>query len=530
MPVTDRLPFLGDEPDLEAFLVRASKWASDLGYRQIPKPVRRAAKAQVASTVGAAIWTATHPLGDRIDGAVDKEGDPGCDADRATFLAGRDCPPAVAARGNAALSLALEFDDAVPGGHTGHSSVFVPLAYAESSGVSGERALVAVVAANEVAARLGAATASGPFHGQRAAYVHSVGAAVGRAVVEGDDAETLADALGTALLQPPWPLDPPFFGADARVWTASEPIGTGLQAIGSARAGLSGRPDLIEADAGFLENFASQPRETFLGDFGDRWHTQALSVKANPASAAVAAPIEAALDIRGRFDRGRTAIERVDVHAARPTLDAADGVSPYLDGPDTPIAALPYSVSYNVAAALVDGEHTPRQLGDRSKNVGIWKIADRVFLHHDAGFTATALRSDAVAGVAPVDGGLPALVDGARRLGVGGSIRHLPTVVGLARSGPVPTDLSSISPRIGARVEVSTTDGQTVESTIEHPTGFAGRPLAEVRAVARNKCRTGLQAAGVREALARERVDELLALESADGVSLTPLREAADRA
>jgi len=73
------------------------------------------------------------------------------------------------------------------------------------------------------------------------------------------------------------------------------------------------------------------------------------------------------------------------------------------------------------------------------------------------------------------------------------------------------------------RVEVTTTDGRTIEATVEQPTGFAGNPLAEIRAVARRKCRRGLEARGVREPMAREITETLLSIDGSDTVSLAPL-------
>ena len=516
MTVTDRLPLGGEEEtELDPFLDRAARWATELEYRDVPRPVRWAARAQLVSTVGAAVWTCSHPLGERIATASESHAD-----GDATFLGGRDLSPEGAAAGNAALSMALDFDDTVLGGHTGHSSVFVPLAYAESTGESGERLLVAHVAANEVAARLAAAAAIGPFRGQQTAYIHAVAAAVGRAVIEGDDAETLSDALGTALLQPPWPLESPFLGSDAKVWSASEPLKSGIAAVDSARAGLSGRPDLTEADAGFLDSFADLPLPEFLKGFGERWHTRAVTVKGVPGCAYVTAPIEAALEARGRFDRGRTTIERVDVYGSLFATEVDDRASPYLDGPNSPASALSFTIPFNVAAALIDGEHTPRQLSGRVGDADVWRLADRVFLHHDASFTMAALQSEVPVGAMLRRVGVPVVGYAAKTVGVGATLRHLPTLLRFARKRPLPTDLSDADKRMGARVEVTTTDGRTIETTVDHPSGFAGKPLEEIRAVARNKCRSGLEAAGVGPSDATQRVDELFAVDSAPSVSL----------
>ena len=526
MSVIERLPFVGgEEPSTAPFLVRAARWACELEYRDLPRPVRRAAMVQLTSTVGAAVWTLSHPLGERITARVDA-GPRGGDA---TFLGGDGQSAADAATGNAALSTALEFDDVILGGPIGRSSVWVPLAYAEAVGAAGERTLVAQVAANEVAGRLAAATAPSPFRAQRTPYAQAAGAAVARAVVEGVDPETLASALGTALSQPARSLEASALGSETAVWSASGPIRTGLDAVDVARAGLSGAVDLVEADGGLLASVADRPRPGFLDGLGERWHTRALTVAAHPVDAFVAAPVEAALQVRGRFDRGRTSVERVDVHASLFTTATDERASRYLAGPESPPGALSHTVPFNVAAALVDGEHTAAQVGTRTGEAAIWRLAERVSVHQAGGFTRDTMASEVPVG-ATVRGTGPSIVaDAATHLGPRTTLRHLPTLLRFARSRRLPADISTAEGRLGARVEVTTTDGRTVEATIDRPTGFAGGPLAELRAVARKKCHTALQSTGIRESTARERVDRLLSLDEADRVSLEWLLDGGDR-
>jgi 2-methylcitrate dehydratase PrpD len=519
MDLMNRLPIGGGEPQVEPFIDRAAAWATSLTMGDIPRPVRRAAAAQFTSTVGAAVWTRSHPLGAPIVETVGSRDD----GSACTIVGGESASPAGAARGNAALSMALDFDDTILGGHTGHSSVFVPLADAEAAGADGRRVLLAHVAANEVAARLASAAAIGPFRGQQTAYVHAVTAAVARAVIEDDDAGTLAHALGTALLQPPWPLDPPFLGADAKVWSASEPIESGIAAIDSARAGLTGSPELVDADGGFLETVADQPLPEFLGGLGERWHTRAVTVKSVPGCAYATAPIEAALEARGRLDRGRTSIERVDVYGSLFTTEVTARAEPYVDGSNSPVAALSFSVPYNVAVALSDGEHTPRQVGARIRDPEVWELADRVSVHHDSAFTAAALDSEVPVGAMLRRIGLPVVAYAAKRVGPAAALRHLPILAGFVRKRPLPTDLASADKRMGARVEVTTTQGPSVSATVEHPAGFAGKPLSEIRAVARRKCWTGLAAAGLREAAAKRHAEDCLAIAERNAVSVPEL-------
>src|SRR5439155_7569280 len=78
---------------------------------------------------------------------------------------------------NAAASCAFDWDEILLLGHPSHSTVVVPLALAETRPATTLRdALLAQVAANEVAARMGLACFFGPQNGQNLPFVHLVGA------------------------------------------------------------------------------------------------------------------------------------------------------------------------------------------------------------------------------------------------------------------------------------------------------------------------------------------------------------------
>ena len=99
---------------------------------------------------------------------------------------------------SAAASIAHDWDDYLFMGHTGHSAVPAAAAFAGDP----ERALVAQVAANEVAGRLGAALFLGPHNGQFWAYPHSR-AVCGRFANEAlaEFVEQRRDALGGQLVR-----------------------------------------------------------------------------------------------------------------------------------------------------------------------------------------------------------------------------------------------------------------------------------------------------------------------------------------
>lgn len=483
-------PVMTDDGPAADFLERAGRWVAGLDPDHLPGPVRRAAVAETLSTVGAAAWTLELPEGDRIAGLARGVGAGG----DVSFLAGGPANPLRAAYGHAALSMALDFDDTVLGGHVGHSTVAAALAYAEARGASGAEALTAVVAGNEVAARLASAAAVGPFRGQQTAYVHLVGAAVARAYLEDRPADEVTSAVAFALGQPPWPLTPAFLGSDAKVTAAAEPARAGLAAVDAAREGLAGSPDVVDGDEGFLEAFADYPLPEFLTGLGDRWHTRALTVKPYPGCAYVTAPVHAALAARERLS-GRASVSHVDVHGPLFTERVDAMAAPYVDGPASPLAALNFSVPYNVAVALADGEHTPRQFRpDRREAADVWALADRVRVRHDPDLTMAALESEVPLGAMLRRVGPGVVPYAAKTLGPTTALRHLPTLLRFVRRRPLPDDLAEADKRMGARVAVTLSDGRTVVEECPHPPGFAGRPLAEIRAIARKKLRAALAA------------------------------------
>lgn len=490
----------------ESFLRRAAAWASSLSIDDIPPPVRTAARAQRASTLGAAVWTTTHPAGATISeaaraqyhtGEVTFLGAVGGGAEDSTADADSGLDPAGAAAGNAALALALDFDDTILGGHLGHSAVFGALAYAESLEQSAQRALVAQVAANEIGARIASAAAIGPFRGQQTLYVHAIAGAVARCVLADETAQTTERALGLALTAPPWPLERPFFGGAGKFWLASDPLETGLAAVDRAKAGQTAPIDTVEGEAGFLSEFATLPLEAFLTGLGERWHTRAITVKAVPGCAYVTAPVEAALAITNEHDIAPANIDEIGVHGSLFATEVDERASPYLAGPDSPISALTFTVPYNVVAALVDGEHTPRQLApERVGDDQLWDLVERTSVHHDETMTMAALESAVPVGAMMRQVGLPIVAYAVRTLGLWTTLSNLPTLARFVRKRPLPTDLSDADKRMGARVEV-TCGTTTYMATVEHPRGFAGQPLNEIVDVAREKYRAGLEATGL---------------------------------
>src|SRR5207248_6008661 len=193
--------------------------------------------------------------------------------------------PAAAAYVNAAASIAHDWDDYLYMGHTGHSAVWAARAVADVTGAEHEDVLAAQIAANEIAARLGAALFIGPHNGQFWSSIHCAGAAAAAGRVRGLDADRIAQAIAIALYQPPFGLWPGFMGPDTKLLTAAEPVAQGIRAAMLAASGFTGPLDVIDDRRGLLAHFSYAPRRSMLGGLGEPWPTGTRAYKQFPRRA-----------------------------------------------------------------------------------------------------------------------------------------------------------------------------------------------------------------------------------------------------
>ena len=132
---------------------QAAEWVVGLAPSDVPGDVIALAKGQRINIVAAMFAGARTASGRRVIAAVDAVDSGG---PVVSLPDGKPRSLLAAAFVGAACGTALELDDFVFAGHTGQSAVTVPLVLGQVTGASGEEALVAQIAANEVAGRLGA--------------------------------------------------------------------------------------------------------------------------------------------------------------------------------------------------------------------------------------------------------------------------------------------------------------------------------------------------------------------------------------
>ena len=439
-------------------LEKLSGWASEVTLDAVPGRVVELAKSQILSQLAAVRAGAAHPEGKRLlraYGPILHR-----DARRTAFVL-------------SGLSSWLHFDDTAYAGHLGNSTVTVPLAYAYAHRLSGSELLSAVIAANECAARVTAATTLGPFRGQMAAHTHLVGAIAGWSRCAAAKAEAWTDAFGLALAMPPWNLTHGFLGSDARLLSSAVPVRLGLDACVAAEAGLRGAPDILDHPRGFLARFADVPLPHVVSaGLGRRWHTDTLSFKVHPSGPGTDAAVDCAMALWGRL--GAPAVDdvaEVVVHASLYTLLVHQAAAEYVHGPDSPVSALVSTTPYPVATALLTGVLTPADFAAPAVEDSLrWALAGKVRLAHDPEMTASLLASDA-----PFGESIRAAGDRATTWlrGFGGD-RLVELADAVPPRAPRRRSFVRASKATPARVVLRMTDGREYEHCVEHPVGAAG--------------------------------------------------------
>jgi 2-methylcitrate dehydratase PrpD len=496
-------------------------WAMMVRAEDIPARVFELARLQIRSVLASVYAGAGTEVGRACRGAALELGTAGT----ATVLpTGERAGAFGAVLATAPAAMAHDFDDYLFLGHTGHSAVLAALAVAEETGATLRDLLVAQVAANEIAGRLGAYVVVGPQNGQTWAHIHAAAAVVCAARLRGMTAAQAADALAIALYQPHYTLFAGFMGSEAKALTAAQPMAAGLYAASLAARGVAGALDLLDHPRGFGAAFAFVPLPRLLRGLGQQWVSDSLSFKIYPGCAYIDGPVDAALAARGQRAIEPSEVESVDIEAT--ALTSAMEAICEESAPETSLEpiAVTFSARRSVAIALLAGELTPRQLepGWLQANAGaILAIAARTRVTMTARRTSAMLRG--IGAAVPMmdlvrDLGLrniwrtrhrirSSYVDAAQR---GGNRRSpiqltaagwLELLAPIARAalgghGDRQTDFRRLEFRFGARVRIMLRGGDVLEAEVEIPRGAAGRPQAETRSLVIAKLAAETAAAG----------------------------------
>jgi len=338
---------------------RLARFALGLRPEEIPAEVVHAAKLHVLDTLGCGLAASALGVASQGRTLALAEGGRG---QASAIGAGELLPAGAAAFANGMLCHGLDFDGTHADSVCHVSTVVVPAALAagEAAGASGQELLAAVVAANEIVARLGMA-ASGAFHtrGFHATSVCGVfGAAAAASRLGGLASDAAVSALGLA----------GSFASGLFAFledgVATKPLHAGLAAQGGIRAaqlaalGAEGPPSVLEARFGLFRAFAGTDPAALaeqLTDLGARWETPRIAFKAYPAYHYAHGALGAGTLLLAEHAPDPRAIREIEV-----TVPPGPAVALVLEpaaekaAPRTPYEAK-FSLPYSLAALLVHG-------------------------------------------------------------------------------------------------------------------------------------------------------------------------------
>jgi len=467
---------------------RIAEWATNLTIEEIPRRVVSEAKNQLLSVVASVHAGHFSDVGRLVSRTV-KDWGPGKDA--TLIPSGERASVRSAIFGNAALCMALAYDDHLVGAHTGSSAVLVTLALAEKLNNSGKEALVAQVLANEIEGRLGLCAANDPLSQYRTAFAHLIGATLISAKLRALDAEQTQNALNLALQCPVQTAPEGLIGSDAKLLLAAQFAPPGVQVAEMAACGLRG-PTLDDATF-FARVGAAHPLTGLFSSLGQVWLSDTLAYNVYPCGIYASTALDASLALLRQHNIDGRKVRAIRVSAGPGAMAMQEQVAPHLCGAETPASALCFSIPYLVAAALTDKELSPRQLTkDRIKDEAIWELAGKVelVLDEDAARDAEA--------------------------------RSLPRYLAQTGGDLSRVDSNNVRPGLGARVRIEMQNDRVFELHRDAPIGYGARTFDDRLKVVEDKFRRETRYTLRKERMERA-IDTVHHLEDANAANLKDL-------
>src|SRR5947209_388224 len=337
---------------------RFAAFSSSLTVERIPDPVLDSAKLHILDALGCGL--AAHAL-DTAPAAREAMIETGSIGPATAIGVTYGLPPADAALVNGVTCHALDYDDTHTGAVAHVSVAVVPgaLAVAQSEGADGADLLAAVVAGNEIVARLGMAVGSG-FHtrGFHATAVCGVfGAADAACHLQSLDVAATTNALGIAGSMSSGLLE---YLADGSSTKRLHPGWVAHAAVIASRLaahGATGPASVFEGRFGVYRAFAERDdidAETLTAELGERWETPRIAFKPYPACHYVHASLDAAAQALAETP---VRIEDIDeIVALTPEAGVSLVLEPLADKhrPRTEYEAK-FSLPYSIASLLVRG-------------------------------------------------------------------------------------------------------------------------------------------------------------------------------
>ena len=302
--------------------------------------------------------------------------------------------PLMAAFANGTQSEALDCQDSNLWirSHSGTSAIPAALALAETGAHRWEDIVPAIVAGYEIHTRLLLAVQPSHWYNgfQGTGTFGTCGAAATGGRLLGLDAEQMTAALGIAgFIMPVSNGDNQFKGYNVKPVHGGQAAMCGLSSAYMAQAGyragpLEGEPPRHHAALHILSDGPDLARAA--AGLGDTWHMRDVAYKPYPIGHLFVGVIELVLDVLAERRLEADDVAAVEVTTFR---DAVTFTGKKYTTTESNHVDAHLSIAYCVAASLLDGEMTPRQLlADRLRDPQVHELASRVSVTEDAAMNA----------------------------------------------------------------------------------------------------------------------------------------------
>lgn len=455
-------------------------WACNLEYSDIPLNVVEEAKNQILSTLSAAIYGSYSDDANQISNFFGY--------DKPNILELIERSPKSAACLLSSWSMVYDFDDVMLGGHTGHSSVIVPLVLSIHSGTfTSQDIITAQVVANEISARFNIACALGQTRGQMASQLHLIGSAVARAKLEGFNVNEFKRSIVFALSSPTKQFLPAFLGSDAKYFCASLALREGWESCDFAKTTLKASLETLFGLGGFFKSSAQSYDKEILNNIGSEWFTLTNSYKTSPACGYISSTIDCVNDILLKNVINPSDIQEVVVDANIFTLGVERLSNHYFKSESyKAVSTLTFSPSFIVASMLTYGKFSVANLGDEMvDNSKLWDLKKKIKFTHNKSYSNLVLSSGIPVGL---------VLSRASFFNVYGFVSKLCSLVFLKSDSYSPfkesvfliwkcffsapakaNNLHLLKKKLPSSVSVKTKDGNIFDAERIIPTGFAGQ-------------------------------------------------------
>jgi 2-methylcitrate dehydratase PrpD len=386
---------------METVTEKLAKYAYEMKFSNIPERILRVGKMQLTNLIATIFaGTKTSPAQIALRAFQDAGGSP-----PATILTTqKKVALDKAVLINGIFAQALDYEDYGMPMHVGCTTVPVSLGFTEVMELTGKDLLLGMILGNEICCRIGLSLFPSLTTGQTMdPLVHPIAAALIGAKLMNLEQSTFVNAIGIAAYLPQYPILRGFFGPHTKLLTSALPAQNGVIACQLAANGFTGSHDILTAPDGFCNLMTDMPApDRIIHDLDyEHWLTNTISFKLYPGCAYLDAPLDCVFEI---LEKNPTLNpdEIQDIKIKLPglgtvSMDMANRFEATLDGlkkPDSCYAILNFYVPYNIAAALIDKELTPKQFtNERILDPQIHELAKKVKVETDLAMTVQIFKS-----------------------------------------------------------------------------------------------------------------------------------------